>query len=87
MSYLQDLVNRHTAARDLAIKKLTEDSAIWEQADMVKLKADIARMSGALEAWNLSMRLPKALIEDAAKADDLISTFGEKEDASGNAQP
>lgn len=83
LSYLQELVNKATAARDLAIRKLTEDAAVWEQAEMVRLKSEIAEARGMLTAFEIAMKLPKALIDDAAKADELVKQYGEK----GNETP
>ena len=86
LSYLQELVNR-TMASKAAAQARQNDPSIWDPQQLAKLKSDVLQAEAMLQAWDIAMRLPKALIEDAEKATAMIAEFGKQDEAAGNAKP
>jgi len=80
LSFLQELINRTTARKELAQARM-QDPAIWDAQQLAKLKSDILTADAMIQAWDVAMKLPKALIEDAEKAKELIEQFEKKDES------
>ena len=80
LSFLQELINRTTARKELAQARM-QDPAIWDARQLAKLKSDILTADAMIQAWDVAMKLPKALIEDAGKAKELIEQFEKKDES------
>lgn len=82
LSYLQGFLERLTRQRDMASAKLA-DPAIWNTEHLLKLKSDILMAQTGIDWLNLSISLPKAIMEGADGANALISDFEGKREAAG----
>ncbi len=85
-SFLQDLTNKAKAQKEAAHAKLA-DPGIWDPQQLSKLKSDILQADAMVQAWELAMQLPRALIEDGQKAGDLIVEFEKKHETSAAPGP
>ena len=85
LSYLQELVNK-TEVSKASAQARQNDPAIWDPQQLAKLKSDVLQADAMLQAWDVAMRLPKLLIEDAEKAAEMIAEFGKEDAPAGQPQ-
>ena len=87
LTFLQGYVER-TKARKMAAEFRLADPAVWDPQALMKLKGDILAASAMIEAWEVAIQLPRAIIDGGAEAEKMIKEFEEKYDqAAGAAQP
>lgn len=80
LTILQGQVERITRLRDDACRRM-RDPAVWGDEANRMLKAEAMRADAMLEVLDFVMNLPKALIEDGARAQEIVSQFEAKDDA------
>lgn len=78
LGMLQAQVERITKLRDFAKTRLA-DPGIWDPMALTKLKADVLQAEAMLGVLQFVMELPKALMEDGARAQQVVSQFEEKD--------
>lgn len=79
VSYLQELSERTAKRRDAAQARMNAPD-VWDAAVLAKLKSDILTADAMISAWDVAMKLPKALIEDAEKARELVEQYGREDE-------
>lgn len=84
LGILQGQVVRITALRDDARAKLNAPN-LWDPTMMVQVKADALQAEAILGALQFCMELPKALLEDGRRAQEIVSQFEAKDDAQKSA--
>ena len=77
LSYLQGMITRWTVSRDAARDKLANGLA-WKHEEMLKLKADAMVADGMIQAWQVAIDLPKAIMSGKDEAEQLIIKYQEK---------
>jgi len=82
LEFLQAQVNRLAALKDHALAQLA-NPFIWEYEAMAKLKGDVLRAQAMIDALTLAMTLPRAIIDDAEKVQEIISKFEGQDEATG----
>jgi hypothetical protein len=80
LQYLQSYINQAERAKANAQRKLG-DPSVWEASLLTKLKSDILIADAMIEAWTMSMELPKALIAGADEAGKIIARFQPEEES------
>ena len=77
LTYLQGMIERFTSSRDLAKAKLS-DSVTWKHEELLKLKSDALVADAMIQAWQLAMDIPKAIMDGSQEAQRVIQEFEEK---------
>ena len=80
LTLLAGQVERITRLRDDAGRKL-RDPAIWGDETTRMLRAEAMRADAMLETLDFVMNLPRALVEDGERAQEIVSQFEAKDDA------
>lgn len=85
LQLLQGQIDKTRVVREAAQEKMS-DPAIWDPQHLAKLKSDIREADAMIAAWELAMRLPKALIEGGAEATELLNKLETNDKAADSAQ-
>ena len=84
LTFLQGFVEK-TKARKLAAELRLADPAVWDPESLMKLKGDILAAGAMIEAWEVAIQLPRAIIDGGAEAEKMIKEFEEKHDQAAGA--
>lgn len=84
LGYLQGIIATWTKARDGAREKLASP-AVWSHEALLKLKCDVLTADATIEAFQLAMDLPKAIIGGKEEADRLVKEFERSEEKKNEA--
>ncbi len=74
LSYLQGILETWTKARDAARMKLSSP-AVWSHEELLKLKCDVLIAGATIEAFQLAIDLPKAIMGGHEEADRIVKDF------------
>lgn len=77
LTYLQGILETWKKARDGAREKLASP-AIWAHEDLLKLKCDVLAADAAIQAFQLAIDLPKAIMGGHDEAKRIIAQFEKK---------
>lgn len=80
LTYLQGILETWTRARDGARDKLASP-AIWAHEDLLKLKCDVLAADAAIQAFQLAIDLPKAIMGGHDEAKRIIAQFEKKNES------
>lgn len=84
LGYLQGIIETWTKARDAAREKLASP-AVWSHEALLKLKCDVLTADATIEAFQLAMDLPKAIMGGKEEADRLVKEFERSEEKKNEA--
>lgn len=78
-TYVQGVMDRFTAQRQMALAKLA-DPAVVDEKEMRKLKSDIVIADTTISTLKFAIELPVAVIKGGEEAKEFIRKFEEKKD-------
>ena len=74
LQYLQGIVKRFEESRDVARAKLADPST-WKTEDLLKLKSDALVAQATVDALNIAIELPSAIMGGKGEASRIIEEF------------
>ena len=83
LSYVQGRINQIRERKAIA-QAQQNDPALWDAAELNKLKADILRADAMIEGLEWAMLIPKALVDGGAEATEYLNKL-DKENADNSA--
>lgn len=86
LTYLQGILGSWTTARDGAREKLASP-AVWSHEDLLKLKCDVLVADATIQAFQLAIDLPKAIMGGSEEAKRIIEEFEARNESAGQTKP
>lgn len=85
LSYLQGQIDKAEATRRAAQDKLS-DPTIWDAQTMAQIKSGMLEAGAMIRAWQLAMELPKLIMENSDRVQDVINKFDQSHEPTGQTE-
>jgi hypothetical protein len=86
VTYLQGMIDRYKAQRELALKKLA-DPSITEDREVRKLRQGIFIADVTIDTMTFAIGLPAMILKGGEEASKFVTDFEAKNEAAGESKP